>query len=117
MCNCYSNNLSTLTGTDQPTDMFINGKLVSIDACIAHVIKHLNNNGVCTSASCCSHNGRFGKPSIIIESDATPREAQLALDLIAEVDPRPFSIQSWTLIDVLTEQPTNCKKNKLAQGL
>lgn len=38
----------------------LNGKKVEIDACIAKLVKVLNDNGFETESACCGHGGRPG---------------------------------------------------------
>ena len=73
-------------------------KTVCVDACISHVIKHIWNNGVFTKGSCCGHNGKYGKPSIILDSSI--KNADKVRKLISEVDERDFKLMSWNLIEV-----------------
>lgn len=46
--------------------MAINGKVQSIDFCIAHIVSALNAGGILTVASCCGHNKIDG--SIVLDN-------------------------------------------------
>jgi len=71
---------------------------VSIDACIALVIGKLWDNGICTTGSCCGHNGSFGFPSIVLgeNEDNYTRIRKL----IKEVDGRNFELTQWKRVIV-----------------
>lgn len=64
--------------------MPINGKVQSIDQCIAHIVAALNAGGIETVASCCGH-GRM--PGNIVLSDG--RVLSISLDIGAAAGGKP----------------------------
>lgn len=111
MCKCVSNNRPRPEQTDQLVRLEVpraftpeaeHPRSVSIDACIAPVIKHLWDSGIWTLNSCCGHNGLFGdsRPSIIFDQNLTQEKADEIRRTIAEVDDREFRILSWVLTDL-----------------
>lgn len=100
MCECKSYNkpqdwqyndevvLDTPEGYERDT--------VCVDACIAHVIKHLWANGVVTQNCCCGHNKEA--PSIVLDNNVSYVFARMNVtDLIKEVDKRHFNLLAWRL--------------------
>lgn len=67
---------------------------VMVDACIAHVVKHLWDAGKVTLSSCCGH----GKnpPGLVL--DNAERDYAAVRALIAEVDDRSFDLWQWQLV-------------------
>ena len=93
-CNCHSYNWDIGTKPEVQIEDE-RGAIIDIDACIADVIKHLWDNDVFTTASCCGHGRK--EPSIIIKDDATIEQAERIEELISKVDKRKFNIFSWRL--------------------
>lgn len=65
--------------------MPINGRVQSIDRCIAHIVAALNSGGVTTSASCCGHDDTKlygsitlddGRELIVVPDHATARRVE-----------------------------------------
>src|SRR5690348_4055835 len=69
----------------------VNG--VPVDACISEVIKYLWDNDIVTLSSCCGHNGRFGRPSLVLGDNV--ENYQEVRDLIREKDNRHFELSQW----------------------
>jgi hypothetical protein len=69
---------------------------IYVDACIAHVVAHLWENGVWTLSSCCGH-GR--KPPGVVLNDDRYDPARLRA-VVAQVDDRPFEFWQWQLVRV-----------------
>lgn len=98
MCDCWSYNWGI--GKKQPAVLSnpFTGSEVSIDPCIEKVIAHLWENGIATGGCCCGHNRL--KPTIVLETDATPAEVYRIRQLIEQVDDRDFDIFAWRLTRV-----------------
>jgi hypothetical protein len=73
-------------------------RAICVDECIADVVLHLWERGVVTYGSCCGHNGLIGKPSIIIDDNASIAMVKQIRAVIKEVDNREFEIFSSTLL-------------------
>jgi len=112
MCRCWSVGLDTepvdKTKKDTPTLLdpktFFKGveftRLVAIDKCIAHVIKHLWENNIWTENSCCGHGGSYASnPSIVFPNPLTEQDASKIRKLVAEVDNRKFTLWAWQLTE------------------
>ena len=104
MCNCHSYNWDNPdSGKEQnvmlnPKEYFpFQGeeRLVCVDKCIAHVIRHLWKNNVWTLNSCCGHNKL--EPSVVFTQNLKDEDAENIRRIIAEVDDRKFDILSWKL--------------------
>jgi hypothetical protein len=67
--------MKTMCEWGTSVQMPINGRVVNIDSCIAHIVAALNAGGVLTKACCCGHGKRPG--SIIL---ADGRELMIAPD-------------------------------------
>ncbi len=71
MCKCISYNCPEDYQTEPSVvcyDKKNTGKeYVEIDACIVPDIKKLWKENIFTFGCCCSHNGRFGKPSVVVK--------------------------------------------------
>ena len=95
MCNCHSYNWDI--GKESEIVMIhpLTGYNVCIDACIAHVIKHLWNNHIWTGGSCCGHNrqipwvGLWLMPQYDYHSNVYRNWVR---SVIAEVDNREWNI-------------------------
>ena len=72
---------------------------VSIDACIAHVIKWLWKSNIETLGCCCGHN-RYPWPTLIIDSGYSEIEINHIKELIYIVDNRDWRIKQWKLMEV-----------------
>lgn len=99
-CNCHSYNADIGTVPEvalSPGDYFpdIEHEAIYIDACIAPVIQHLWKNGIWTIGSCCGHNGKLGRPGIILgENEDSYADIRR---LIKEMDDRHFDLYQWKL--------------------
>lgn len=93
-CNCRSYNWEIGEVPERILGYPFTGNTVCIDACIAHVLEHLWENGIETLGSCCGH----GKdsPSIVLSQDNAERVRRL----IADVDNRQFKLLFWRLVEV-----------------
>lgn len=98
-CNCHSYNWDI----DEDKEEILQlpkwcgvDKKVSIDKCIAPVIKHLWEHHVYTINSCCGHNRTF--PTIILgENEENYYQIR---QLIKEVDDRYFELSQWRRVIV-----------------
>lgn len=98
-CNCISSNDPEAEQTDPPillTHPIVPNKTVSIDACIADVIRALWDAGCETVGSCCGHNAV--PPSIVVENNATDDDVLWIRTIIGSADTREWDILSWTLL-------------------
>jgi|GEM_PF-1947304 len=67
---------------------------VSVDKCIANVIKHLWKNKIVTLGSCCGHNKI--NPSIVVETSTDPGKV---FQMIWQIDERKWTVSRWERID------------------
>jgi len=104
MCNCTSYNgvvkyRPVVSGTVPeielipPIGLGISKTSVMVDACIAHVVKHLWDKGIITLGSCCGHNR--SNPSLVLE---TGEEVMWVRGIISEVDDRIWDLYQWQII-------------------
>lgn len=98
MCDCLSYNQPH---EDQKTEavglvpFWDKNAVISVDACIAPVIKHLWEKEIMTLGSCCGHNKTL--PSIVVFDNLDKEDARKIREIISEVDGRTWSILSWVL--------------------
>ncbi len=90
MCECISYNQPSLGGTE--VSVIANnphtGYDVSLDPCIAEVVKDLWKAGVRTCGSCCGHNGKLGAPLVAIwRSDQIELSRNIAAGRVKIVTP------------------------------
>ena len=106
MCNCHSYNMQIGSEPEEVlkvADYFhfeqMDGKRhISVDSCIAPVIKALWRAGIGTLNCCCGHN--IDNPSIIFPEHITPAEIHKAKTIINKLDGREFSLKAWRLVDL-----------------
>ena len=102
-CNCHSS--TKCIGTEREFILklppFMGKAKVSIDACIAKVIRHLWDNGIETVSCCCGHNGVIDdKPTIILPANSSTEHADIVREIIKQVDDREFELLSWKLTEI-----------------
>ena len=94
-CSCQSYNRPDLGGDNPPVIMkgkFVKKIGITVDACLEPIIQKLWDEGIPTDNSCCGHNGKLGKPSIILkEKDAIKAKEIVGTDI---------EIMYWKLLRV-----------------
>jgi hypothetical protein len=81
----------------------------SIDACIYPTLAHLWSKGIETRNSCCGHN--LQAPSVLLDPDAPRPDHYVILAMIAEVDPR-----MWSVVYVPNRQAETDLRAQLAEA-
>jgi hypothetical protein len=98
-CDCHSYNGDFGEKPEVPLDppsWSDRTQPIMVDACIAHVVQHLWNQGVVTLSSCCGHGKR--PPSVVLSGDPwSPIEVQ---QTIADVDGRAWDVYQWQLVQL-----------------
>ncbi len=103
-CNCKSYNLDDPgCGKDEeviltpPKSLGMEKETICVDACIAHVIRHLWGKGIPTLGCCCGHNKQ--QPTILLTGpdDFSPSYVR---SVIGEADARSFRLQAWQVVDL-----------------
>ena len=103
MCKCNTQLGHKDCGTDEEVILTVpefwdyHKETICVDYCLAPVIQHLWDNKIITEGCCCGHNGKYGKPSIILQQDSNHRDGRKVAALISEVDDREINLNSWVL--------------------
>lgn len=101
-CDCISYNRPDLGGKNAPRLLrppsWSVKPLVEVDDCIAEAVMAIWNAGIITLGSCCGHNGKLGKPSVIVHQEQV--KAAVAIlsaerNLEAEWAPRGWEVLAW----------------------
>ena len=97
-CRSYNREVGTVPSVvlDKPDwAAYRSGTGISIDACIAPVVKALWDAGHVTRSSCCGHAGRVlsGSPELVLGEEECDFDAIRAV--IASVDSRGFTLYQW----------------------
>ncbi len=92
-CDCYDKDKCEILIL--PDYIERTGRTICVDNCIVDIVKFLWKNNIYTESCCCSHNGKFGNPSIVIGQDEDPLYVK---KLIKEIDDREFDIFQWRLV-------------------
>jgi hypothetical protein len=95
MCNCHSYNLGIGEVPEVVMTHPLTRREVSIDACIAHVIRHLWSYHIWTAGCCCGHNRKRPIVELWIRLDDSYSSVvyrEWVREIIGEVDDRDWEI-------------------------
>ena len=95
MCDCHSYNSDSGTVPEIVLTVPWDNKHVSIDACIAHVVRALWDDGIATVGSCCGHGSDI--PTILLER---AQDADRAIKCVSLTDGRRFKMLAWVLAEM-----------------
>lgn len=121
-CNCKFDSNDTSEIVEIPNGMCSHRKIrfISVDRCIARVIRSLLNNGIETLSGCCGHKTEqetlprpfSPHPSLVIADSYSVEDCQEIADMIAMIDDRQWDIMQWKLVTFAPKQATIAELDK-----
>ena len=107
MCDCKSYNRPGLGGDTDERSISVDlreGNNITVheilvDSCIADAVKAVLSAGFMTIGSCCGHNEKLGKPSIIVSDECSLKELDIIEDILRSNSKYiEWDIFQWELI-------------------